>query len=86
MSDQIELSPCPFCEGPPVVFSKCDDAGDFAEAFVFCHECGAQGPSEDGFVYELGEVEELGRLAAIAWNERNNRHRDLYDGSENVYP
>ena len=61
MTDQIKMSPCPFCEGPPCIIAQDFVTGDgvamdrpqtenFDEAYsahVWCHDCGAQGPNID---------------------------------------
>lgn len=103
MDDQIKLSPCPFCEGPPVpivrkVFeggycAKDTDYGEgiYAEAFVFCHECGCDGPHpEDRTLYDADGYAELEAEAVALWQQRDNRHRSMYDGGEteglNLYP
>lgn len=87
---------CPFCAGPPVAFVKnslypCgaafeqDDYGDDGlnvEAFVFCHECGANGPSYDTLIFDRSEYV-LARDAGIAlWEQRDTRHQSLYDANE----
>lgn len=88
------LSSCPFCEGPPVPFVRFTDVagkvirdphideapdGLFAEAEVFCHECGVTGPHERDIVYTMEDVERLKTQACHSWNTRDSRHRDLYD-------
>lgn len=77
----IDLLPCPFCEGPPVVVCYEGTAGDGSESHVFCHECGSQGPTIQDFVYSPEDLRALGTMAATAWNGRTNRSRDLYDSS-----
>ena len=104
MDDQIKLSPCPFCEGPPVpivrralgggYFAADADYGDdgiYAEAFVFCHECGCDGPyPRDRTIYDAAEYLELEAEAVALWQQRDNRHRSMYHGGEteglNLYP
>lgn len=96
----MKLSPCPFCQGPPVPFASSmrhgfkfsDETGDgvIVDAYVFCHECGAQGPHMDAFLYEPEEVPELVERAVAAWQERCAKHRGLYDAGDtkglNEYP
>lgn len=100
-----KLLPCPFCEGPPVVMvgksvvdgggylnpetlDECD--GIFARAFVFCHECGIDGPAAEAWISDKIQCEDLERNAVKNWQSRNARHRDLYDSGEkeglNLYP
>lgn len=94
--DPVALKPCPFCKGPPVPFVKFTDArgqvvrdarieaqpeGLFAEAQVFCHECGANGPSHHAWVLDGDDVDETTREAVLAWNNRDERHRDLFDAN-----
>lgn len=89
--EPIALNPCPFCEGPPVPHVE------EYKAYVFCHECGAQGPDADAEALFTDEFfltdptdEDRKRIAVKLWNDRNDRHRDLYDyGAEdglNLYP
>ena len=54
MSKGIELQPCPFCGGNLPMTRKV-----LGEAWVECHECGADGPMKDS----EEEAEE-------AWNQR----------------
>jgi hypothetical protein len=90
------LRSCPFCEGPPVPFVRfTDDAGKVvrdahiaesedglhAHAQVFCHECGAEGPVVDELAYTSADVEALKQRAIDGWNNRDSRHRDLFDAS-----
>lgn len=62
--------------------------GDSAEAYVFCHECGAQGSQVDGVVYDAADEEALERHAIIGWNLRNRRNYELFGANEklNWYP
>ncbi|WP_347558556.1 Lar family restriction alleviation protein [Robbsia sp. KACC 23696] len=88
----MKLSSCPFCEGPPVPVrvrgvgggefpdeEMAGPGGLYAEAFVFCHECGAQGPSVDDIVHDRAGCNALERQAIDLWQLRDGRHRDLYD-------
>ena len=105
----VELLPCPFCGGPPAPFHETRRVRwpltfwrrlfrpeDFAhvKAYVFCHECGAESPSVDGYL-EPPEVladllPELMARAVLAWNTRNTRHAHLYEANGrfgyNQYP
>jgi hypothetical protein len=88
----ISLSPCPFCQGPPVpvcvdtierrVFACIPEQGRSVDAYVFCHECGAQGPECGGWVYDLTECDALVMQAITGWNDRHARNRDLFDAGE----
>lgn len=80
---RIDLAPCPFCEGPPVPH------GDHQEAYVFCHECGARGPIADLLLFQEGDLlfldvtaEHMEQMAMRLWNDRNSRHRDVYDANQ----
>lgn len=93
---QQKLSPCPFCEGPPVpivvkypnggVFPDSEieaaDDGLMIRAFVFCHECGAKGPNVEGFVFSRQDCHEHEDEAVRLWQGRDARHRSLYDGGD----
>jgi hypothetical protein len=99
VSDGVDLLPCPFCQGPPVA---CDTTqrgdwegygageGQLVEAFIFCHECGAQGPTCEDLCAIPDEVADLKRQSALAWNQRDARHRGLFEANAskqlNVYP
>lgn len=89
---QILLTPCPFCEGPPVPLVQSaigggaaplqDDYGDDGldvEAIVFCHECGATGPGVDRCIYERADYFEAEAEAVQLWQQHDARNRDLYD-------
>lgn len=93
----VKLTPCPFCEGPPVPFatSECagfafDSDGSMVDAHVFCHECGAKGPSVEDLCFDDGDVTPLIDRAVLLWETKNNRNRDLYDAGEaeglNLHP
>jgi Restriction alleviation protein Lar len=86
------LLPCPFCEGPPVVIVRNSETqvmidrpapesneDEFIEALVFCHECGAQGPHADEVVCMDDEIDGIELRAAELWNQRDARHRSMYD-------
>ncbi|EMM6971633.1 Lar family restriction alleviation protein [Enterobacter hormaechei] len=91
-----ELPPCPFCYGPPSLFThylsdkgyaplyqpvNYGDDGLYVGSYVFCHECGAQGEEAGGHAYEDSDVTQLEAEAKKVWSERNERHRDLYVSS-----
>lgn len=103
MAEPITVPSCPFCEGPPVPFVSIAGAGGFAllqgdygdeglevEAFVFCHECGAQGPTVEETIYTCDDYHRVELEAVNLWVNRDARHRDLYDAGEadglNRYP
>ena len=92
----MKLLPCPFCEGPPVpivvrafkgggCFPDSELAGEDGldvKAYVFCHECGADGPAVDDLAFSRAECDELERQAVALWQERGSKNRNLYDGGE----
>jgi uncharacterized protein YbaR (Trm112 family) len=91
----MKLLPCPFCEGPPVlhvrnsethamIFRPAPDSddGEFMEALVFCHECGTQGPCSEEIVCTDSEIDAIQLSAAKLWNQRDARHRGMYDSGE----
>jgi hypothetical protein len=99
----IKLAPCPFCEGPPCpvvvrgvgggVFPDSEMEGPdglYARAFVHCHECGVESESVRDFVFEPDDCKRIEREAVLLWNQRDARHRPLYDSGEhdglNEYP
>lgn len=91
------LLPCPFCAGPPVLISKWfsdghwvnfpeslpfdDEDGCFIESWVFCHECGVDGPRAEGFCCEQSDVDSVDQKAVENWNRRDERHKELYDAN-----
>ncbi|HGE8284265.1 TPA: Lar family restriction alleviation protein [Serratia marcescens] len=96
-----DLTPCPFCSGPPVTFLRevisgtpfglpderlSDDESDglFIGAYVFCHECGAQGEEVEKVVYSEADVGELIDEARNAWVNRDARHLDLFESSKSA--
>lgn len=99
-----KLKPCPFCGGPPVVWvlrafhpygylppSEIDPAeGTSAEAVVGCHECGARGPAAEEHIYLAFEYKDLEQQAVRNWQDRDERHADLYQSNgeigNNEYP
>lgn len=102
-SNQV-LPPCPFCEGPPSVIVANglypygaapvqDDYGAdglIIDAYVFCHECGAEGPRHEAEIYDEAGYWEAEAAGVRLWVERTNRNRGLYDGAAacglNHYP
>ncbi|MEI9740441.1 exonuclease domain-containing protein [Enterobacter kobei] len=94
-ADEV-LPPCPFCYGPPSLFThylndkgyaplyqpvSYGDDGLYVGSYVFCHECGAQGEEVGGHAYEDSDVAQLEAEAKKVWSDRNERHRDLYVSS-----
>lgn len=110
MTEQIKLAPCPFCEGPPCVEHtdhmtgkdvpldrpQNEEGDECYQAYVRCHDCGAQGPSIDSITLGIFEhmydrtVMDVARIAAERWNERHNRARSCYDAGQekglNLFP
>ena len=101
----MKLLPCPFCEGPPVpivtralylgggrVPDSALGGGDGLSvcAYVFCHECGAEGPGVDDVAFSRADCDELECQAVALWQERGAKNRNLYDAGEpeglNEYP
>uniref|UniRef100_UPI00203A5CB9 Lar family restriction alleviation protein n=2 Tax=Enterobacter TaxID=547 RepID=UPI00203A5CB9 len=91
-----DLPPCPFCYGPPSLFTTYLSGKDYkplyqpviyghdglyVSSFVFCHECGAQGEEIEGHVYDDSDVDLVEAAARNVWSDRNERHRDLYVSS-----
>ena len=68
---------------------ECEE-GVHAKASVFCHECGAEGPSIDDVVYSREACTYIEELAVAMWQSRTAKHRHLYDAGEseglNEYP
>lgn len=103
INTRIAMAPCPFCKGPPQPIVQDyerggeaafhDDYGDdglIVKAFVFCHECGAEGPSTESVIYSREEYLEAEAAAVILWQQRDARHSDLFAASAaeglNLYP
>lgn len=95
MSDIEALKSCPFCGGPPVpivvraigggTFPDAELEGDnglFVSAYVFCHECGADGPNVDELAFSRKDCDALERQAIDLWQNRDSRHRTLYDAGQ----
>ncbi|WXL23929.1 hypothetical protein WG219_11235 [Ectopseudomonas mendocina] len=72
-----------------VVAALAECSGVGAQVFVYCHECGAQGPTLDAYDDE-SDLNELKLAAAMAWNERTSKNRALYDANAesglNIWP
>lgn len=92
--EPMELPPCPFCEGPPSITVQsfeqrgpvyrqasygCDGAD--VDAYVFCHECGAQGPQHEALIFREDDYLSAEIEAVKLWSDRTAKHRDLFDGS-----
>lgn len=86
--------PCPFCGGPPQIYSKLDEPIDpkYAmgghmdhEFVVSCHECGVDGQrvthynQHDLPVPWPENAADIAKRAIELWNRRDTRHADLYD-------
>ncbi|OZY31076.1 Lar family restriction alleviation protein [Pseudomonas lundensis] len=101
---QVVLSACPFCGGPPVPIvidteppyvaavelADYGHDGVLVDAYVFCHECGSQGPTHEAVLYERGDYH-LALAGAVAnWQSRDARHAVLYQASAagglNLFP
>lgn len=100
----VRMLPCPFCEGPPVVIVQHAGRGGYAErrdhyaavnglsvkAFVFCHDCGCEGPGVDWIIDTGDEYDQAEEEAVRLWQQRDNRARVAFDSSEerglNLYP
>lgn len=100
----VTLPPCPFCEGPPsVIVAKsfapfgavdpheaigCD--GLDVDAYVFCHECGAEGPKHEDIIFHADDFADVEQKGVALWIERTAKHRALYDAGTpeglNTYP
>lgn len=110
MIEPIKMAPCPFCEGPPCIIARNwitrvevfeehrqnEDFDEAYEAYVWCHDCGAQGPMINTCalgtfenIYDL-EVSDVMRIAVEHWNNRHARARPCYDAGEqkglNIWP
>jgi Restriction alleviation protein Lar len=106
----IKIEPCPFCEGPPCVIAhdfvtraeveidrpQTEDFDEDYTAYVWCHECGAQGPSIDSCSLGTFEhlfdlmVRDVMRIAVERWNNKSAKARGCYDAGEkeglNMFP
>jgi len=73
-----------------------EEGDECYEAYVRCHDCGAQGPSIDSIMLGIFEgmhdlrVIDVARIAAERWNERHNKARPCFDAGEkkglNLFP
>ncbi|WP_325435136.1 Lar family restriction alleviation protein [Pseudomonas nitroreducens] len=102
--DRVMLKPCSFCGGPPVPFvqlaaqgfgsaPRLDSYGDdglSVEAFVFCHECGANGPTFEDDIFDASDYDQAMAEGVRLWQNRDGRHADLYEAnaaeSLNLFP
>lgn len=88
------LPPCPFCEGPPsVIVAKAFHPYGAAErghygcggldvdAYVFCHECGAQGPKHEDTIFCAATYDQAEQKGIALWTERTTKNRHLYDAN-----
>lgn len=89
----LPLAACPFCGGPPSeilrdavtlkphfvdIPAEASELDFYLQAFVFCHECGAQAEEIEEDVMDEAGLEGLKQKARDAWNIRNTRNHDLY--------
>lgn len=94
MADAIVMLPCPFCGGPPVAMvrdvmtrrpaepmteAEYPDQGQFVAATVFCHECGAEGPAHEDFLYSPECYRQAEQEGAKLWNQRDSRNGAAYE-------
>ncbi|MBG6289062.1 Lar family restriction alleviation protein [Pseudomonas nitroreducens] len=100
--DLVLLKPCGFCGGPPVPFvqlasqgfgsaPRMDSYGEdglSVEAFVFCHECGAQGPMFEDDIFDASDYDQAMAEGVRLWQDRDGRHADLYEANAelNLFP
>lgn len=81
--DHIELPPCNFCGGPPMLNHNSGEAHviEHFEAHVSCHECGARGGEAESFDVAVGSATWVKVLyhAVINWIQRDNRNSDLIE-------
>ncbi|HFK9564036.1 Lar family restriction alleviation protein [Pseudomonas aeruginosa] len=94
-ADAINLPPCPWCEGPPVVlvartFSPFGTVRELTtygcegldvDAYVFCHECGCEGPKCEDVIFNAEDFRRVEREGARLWSERTSRNRHLFDSN-----
>lgn len=93
--EPIELSPCPFCGGPPVPFvrdaergvaveekANYGDEGVYVEACVYCHECGCHGPYFDSIIFTYEDYIAVELNGVRLWQQRDQRDIRLYEGGE----
>lgn len=102
--DRVALKPCAFCGGPPVPFvqlasqgfgsaPRMDSYGDDGlsiEAFVYCHECGANGPTFEDDIFDASDYDQAMAEGVRLWQDRDGRHADLYEANaadgQNLFP
>lgn len=105
----VTLLPCAFCGGPPKPrhqqrrirprgwwrrFWRRGEMFTLVDAYVFCHECGAQSATAHGYLEDGESMSELLAVlmprAVLLWQTRNGRHDGLYEASArdglNLYP
>lgn len=110
MTVQVKMDPCPFCQGPPCVTAvdfitravvdddrpQTEDFDEDYAAYVWCHECGAQGPEVDSCslgtyegMYDL-TVADVVRVAIDRWNNKRADARSAFDAADrnglNLFP
>ncbi|WP_440468075.1 hypothetical protein ACKI1H_07855 [Pseudomonas sp. YH-1] len=102
--DLVLLKPCGFCGGPPVPFvqlasqgfgsaPRLDSYGDdglSVEAFVYCHECGANGPMFAEDIFDASDYDQAMAEGVRLWQDRDNRNSDVYQANaadgQNIFP
>ena len=100
----VLMPACPFCGGPPCpIVARADypfgqaplqddygDEGLHVTGYVFCHECGADGPKHTEWIFSREQYAEVERAAVKGWSDRNSRHRAMYTSGLpkglNLYP
>lgn len=95
MKKPQQLDACPYCAGPPArmirdavtakpftgLSASAADKPDYLAALIFCHECGAEGPTIEHMCSSDDDVYALQQQADAAWNVRNTRNADLYQSA-----
>lgn len=102
--DRVTLKPCAHCGGPPVPFvqlaaqgfgsaPRLDNYGDdglSVEAFVYCHECGANGPKFEDDIFDAAGYDQAMAEGVRLWQDRDKRHADIYEANaaegQNLFP
>lgn len=88
----VLMPACPFCGGPPCpIVARGDhpfgaaplqdeygEDGLAVEAYVFCHECGADGPKHQKTIYSRDEYAAAEVEAVRLWCDRTSKNRRLY--------
>lgn len=103
-SGPVLMPACPFCGGPPCpIVARADypygaaplvdeygDDGLHVSGYVFCHECGADGPKHTEWIFSREDYHEIERRGVALWCNRNSRHRAAYTSGLarglNTYP